>query len=39
LHGEQMLPRYRCSLLAEKPTGVFGQGRLIAMPSSSRICS
>ena len=24
LHGEQMLPRYRCSLLAEKPTGVFG---------------
>ena len=26
-----MLPRYRCSLLAEKPTGVFGQGRLIAI--------
>jgi hypothetical protein len=24
LHGEQMLPRYRCSLLAEKPTGVLG---------------
>jgi hypothetical protein len=24
LHGEQTLPRYRCSLLAEKPTGVFG---------------
>jgi hypothetical protein len=24
LHGEQMLPRYRCSMLAEKPTGVFG---------------
>jgi hypothetical protein len=23
LHGEQMLPRHRCSLLAEKPTGVF----------------
>jgi hypothetical protein len=24
LHGEQMLPRYHCSLLVEKPTGVFG---------------
>jgi hypothetical protein len=24
LHGEQMLPRCRCSLLVEKPTGVFG---------------
>src|SRR5450432_1156679 len=24
LHGEQMLPRCRCSLLAEKSTGVFG---------------
>jgi hypothetical protein len=24
LHGEQMLPRCRCSLLAEKPTGIFG---------------
>jgi hypothetical protein len=23
LHGEQMLPRFRCSRLAEKPTGVF----------------
>ena len=24
LHTEQMLPCYRCSMLAEKPTGVFG---------------
>jgi hypothetical protein len=24
LHGEQMLLRYHCSLLVEKPTGVFG---------------
>jgi hypothetical protein len=29
LHGEQMLPRYRCSLLAGKPTGVFGLGKLL----------
>ena len=34
-HGEQMLPRYCCSLRAEKPTGVFGLSALRIRPHQS----